>query len=179
MSVSGISSSNLYNYSTQNVQTQINQVQQDFQQLGVDLQSGNLSAAQSDLTTLQQLMPQSSATSSSQGNNPLTQAFQQLSKDLQAGNLSAAQKDYSTIQQDIQSQATQLHGHHHHHRGGGGNSTSAISQTFSQLGQALQSGDLNSAQSAIASLQEELQAFIQTGTQNTTQTSSQGISINA
>lgn len=189
MSVSGISSSNLYNYSTQNVQTQINQVQQDFKQLGQDLQSGNLSAAETDFTTLQKAIPQSSSTSSSQSSSPIAQAFQQLSKDLQAGNLSAAQQDYSSIQQDFQNLATQMQGHHHHHHGGGGSSTSgtstsgtsasAISQTFSLLGQSLQSGNLSSAQSEFASLQQELQAFIQTGTQNTTQSSSQGISINA
>src|SRR5208337_2215881 len=142
MSVSGISSS-LYN--TQSVQNNFQQFQQTFQQLGKDLQSGNLSAAQSDFATLQKLSPQSGSTSSSQSDNPVAQAFSQLSTDLQSGNLSAAQQDYTTIQQAMQSQATQ--GHHHHHHGGGSSEASEISQLLDQLGTALQSGDLSTAQS--------------------------------
>ena len=105
MSTSGISSSMF---------SQLQQFQQEFQQLGQDLTSGNLSAAQSDFVTLQNDLPQTSSTSTtSQSNSPIAQAFNQLSQDLQAGNLSAAQQDYSTIQQDFQSQASQMHHHHH------------------------------------------------------------------
>jgi len=89
MSVSGISSSSLN--SSDSLQ---NTIQKEFQQLGQDLQSGNLSAAQSDFATLQSLGPQSNSTSSSQSSNPLAQAFNQLEKALQSGNLSAAQKDF-------------------------------------------------------------------------------------
>ena len=85
MSVSGISSS-LYN--TENVQSGIQQFQQTFRQLGQDLQSGNLSAAQSDFAALQKLQPPGNASSSSQSNSPIAQAFSQLSQDLQSGNLS-------------------------------------------------------------------------------------------
>jgi outer membrane protein assembly factor BamD (BamD/ComL family) len=182
MSVSGISSSTLFNYSAQDIQSKMKQVQQEFQQLGQDLQSGNLSAAQSDFATLQQLMPQNNSTSSSQSNNPIAQAFNQLSKDLQAGNLSAAQQDYTTIQQDFQNQGAQMQGHHHHH-GGGGNGTSAISQLFTQLGQALQSGNLATAQSVFSSLQQEFQQLSGSGgsypTQNSSQPRSTSISVNA
>ena len=102
MSTSGITSS---------MSSQMQQIQQEFQQLGQDLQSGNLTAAQSDFTTLQNDLPQTSSTSSStsQSNNPIAQAFSQLSQDLQSGNLTAAQQDYSTIQQDFQNQASQTH----------------------------------------------------------------------
>lgn len=182
MSVSGISSSSLFNYSTQDVQSKMKQIQQEFQQLGQDLQSGNLSAAQSDFATLQQLMPQHNSTSSTQSNNPIAQAFNQLSQDLQSGNLSAAQQDYTTIQQDFQNQAAQMHGHHHHH-GGGGSGSSAISPLFEQLGQALQSGNLSTAQSVFSSLQQELQQLSQNGeafsTQKSSQTSSTSFSVNA
>jgi outer membrane protein assembly factor BamD (BamD/ComL family) len=169
MSVSGISSTSLYN--TQSTQNNLEQAQQEFQKLGQDLQSGNLSAAQADFATLQQLVPQNS--SSSQSNSPIAKAFSQLAQDLQSGNLSAAQQDYATIQQDFQKQATQnqtsaTEGHHHHHHGGGSGS-SEISQLLDQLGTALQSGNLSSAQSAFATLQQEL-------TQNTGQTSSQSSS---
>ena len=64
MSVSGISSSSLFDYNTQSVQNKMQQFQQEFQQLGQDLQSGNLSAAQSDFATLQQYAPQTNSTSS-------------------------------------------------------------------------------------------------------------------
>ncbi|MGO9166156.1 MAG: hypothetical protein ACLP56_04730 [Candidatus Sulfotelmatobacter sp.] len=84
--------------------SQLQQYQKESRQLGQDLSSGNLSAAQSDFTTLQSEMPQTTATSaaSSQSTNPISEAFSQLSQDLQSGNLSAAQQDYSTIQQDFQ-----------------------------------------------------------------------------
>jgi outer membrane protein assembly factor BamD (BamD/ComL family) len=182
MSVSGISSSSLFNYSTQDVQSKMKQIQQEFQQLGQDLQSGNLSAAQADFAALQQLLPQNNSTSSTQSNNPIAQAFSQLSQDLQSGNLSAAQQDYLTIQQDFQNQAAQTQGHHHH-SGGGGSGSSAISQLFEQLGQALQSGNLSTAQQVFSSLQQEFQQLSQSSglssTQSSSQSSSSRISVNA
>jgi hypothetical protein len=81
---------------------QVQQFQKEFQQLGKDLQSGNISAAQADFVTLQQNSPQSNATSSSQSSEPIVQAFHQLLEDLQSGNLSAAQQAYGTLQQDLQ-----------------------------------------------------------------------------
>src|SRR5271169_1262257 len=107
MSVAGILSSGLFNYAAQSVNNNVQKFRQEFQQLGQDLQSGNLSAAQSDFATLQQLAPQnsSSASASSSSSSPLAQAFNQLSQDLQAGNISGAQQDFATIQQDFQSQA--------------------------------------------------------------------------
>jgi len=177
MSVSGISSS-LYN--AQSVQSNFQQFQQAFKQLGQDLQSGNLSAAQSDFATLQKLQPQSSSTSSSaQSNNPIAQAFSQLSTDLQSGNLSAAQQDYTTIQQAMQSQATKsqaTQGHHHHHGGGSG---SEISQLLDQLGTALQSGDLSTAQSTFTTLQQEFQQLSQNNGQTSSPSSSNSVSVTA
>lgn len=174
MSISSISSS-MYN---SNIQSQFEQFQQEFQQLGNDLNSGNLSSAQADFVTLQQDMPQANSTSTSQSNNPIFQAFQQLSKDLQAGNLSAAQQDYSTIQQDFQSQTSQVH--HHHHHNSGGSQQSQFAQLFDQLGQDLQSGNLSSAQSAFSSLQQLLQSNNQQTTSGTSAGStSSGLSINA
>ena len=159
MSVSGIFSSSLFSYNTQSVHNNRQQIQQEFQQLGQDLQSGNLSAAQSDFATLQQFQPRTNSTSSSQSNNPIAQAFSQLSQDLKSGNLSAAKQDYTKIQQDLQNQATQ--GHPHHHHGGGGSGASAISQLFDQLGQALQSGNVSTAQQAYNSLLQDFQQFAQ------------------
>lgn len=181
MSVSGISSSSLFN--TSGVQSLFQQFQQTFQQLGQDLQSGNLSAAQSDFATLQNLGSQNS-TATSQSSSPIAQAFSQLAKDLQSGNLSAAQQDFSTIQQDFQNQAAQgqtqsAQGHHHHHAGGG---SSEISQLLNELGTALQSGDLSTAQQAYTSLVQQFQPSSQssgTASQPATQSDSSGVSISA
>src|SRR5882724_2493687 len=156
MSVAGISSSSFFNLTNPALQSKIQQSRQEFQQLGQDLQSGNLSAAQADFATLQQLNPQAQSTTSAQTTSPIAQEFAQLSKDLQSGKLSAAQQDYTTIQQDIQNQASGTHPHHHHHGGGGG--SSAISQLLDQLGQSLQSSNLSAAQQAYGTLQQDFLA---------------------
>ena len=178
MSVSGISSTSLY--SDQSIQSILQQFQKTFQQLGKDLQSGNLSAAQSDFASLQQLQPQNNSTSSSQSNNPIAQAFSQLSQDLQSGNLSAAQQDYTAIQQALQSQGAQgAQGHHHH---GGSGSASEINQLLSQLGTALQSGDLSTAQSTFNTLQQEFQQFAKNNglqTDTSSQSNSSSVSVTA
>jgi outer membrane protein assembly factor BamD (BamD/ComL family) len=174
MSVSGISSTSFYN--TQSVQNTVQQFQQAFEQLGKDLQSGNLSAAQSDFATLQQLQPQTNSTSSSQSNNPIAQAFSQLSQDLQSGNLSAAQQDYAAIQQAMKSQ--EATGHHHHH-GSSSSGASEIGQLLDQLGTALQAGDLSSAQSAFTTLQQAFQQLTQSDGQTSSQSSSNSVSVSA
>ena len=198
MSVSGISSSSFYDYN-QTVQNQQQQFRQEFQQLGQDLQSGNLSAAQSDFATLtgsqtsatsSSSTSSTSSTSSSQSNSPIAQAFNQLSQDLQSGNLSAAQQDYANIQQDFQSQATQGHHHHHHHHSSGdsgdsGNSSSStsgtdsISQLLNQLGQDLQSGNLTTAQQTYSTLQQDFQQFTQNSAWVSSAQSSTGVSVSA
>lgn len=164
MSVAGISS-NLFDYDSQNTQTQMQQIQQEFQQLGEDLQSGNLSSAQSDFATLSQMASSlisaststsaTSSSTSSAASNPIAKEFAQLGQDLQSGNLSAAQQDFSTIQQSMQNAAA-AHGHHHHH-GGGSSQNNPISQMFNQLGQDLQSGNLSAAQQDFSSLQQLFQ----------------------
>ncbi|HEX3354257.1 MAG TPA: hypothetical protein VHS34_15660 [Terriglobales bacterium] len=181
MSVAGILSSSLVSLfnDNQTIQSKKQTFQQEFQQLGQDLQSGNLSAAQTDFASLQQLGPQ--ATASAQSSSPIGQAFNQLSQDLQSGNVAGAQQDYATIQQDFQKQAAQ--GHHHHHGGGGGNNN-AISQLLEQLGQALQSGNLANAQQAYGTLQQDFQQYAQnsgslTATAAATQPSSSLFSVNA
>ena len=152
MIVSGSSSTTngLFDYSAQGVRSKIQQFRQEFQQLGQDLQSGNLTAAQVDFAILQQTGPQANSTSSTQGNHPIAQDFNQLSKDLQAGNISAAQQDYTKIQQDFQNQAGQMHAHHRHHGGG----ASKIKQLLEQVGQALLSGNLSAAQQAYNVMQQ-------------------------
>jgi outer membrane protein assembly factor BamD (BamD/ComL family) len=168
MSTSGITSS---------MSSQLQQFQQEFKQLGTDLTSGNISAAQSDFVTLQNDLQQTSSTSAStsQSSSPIAQAFSQLSQALQSGNLSAAQQSYSTIQQDFQSQALQMH-HSHHHNSGGGQQSQA-SQLFEQLGQDLQSGNLSNAQSDFSSLQQLIQG--NTNSSGSAGSTSSGLSITA
>jgi hypothetical protein len=178
MSISGISSSTFFDSGAQGIQNRIQRFQQEFQQLGQDLQSGNLTAAQSDFTALQPSGPQNSSTSQAQNNNPLGQDFAQLSQDLGAGNLSASQQDFAKLQQDLQGSATQPHRHHGHHHGGSGGSE--ISQLFSQLGQALQSGNLSNAQQAYNTLLQDFQQIGQGNSQTPSSPSaSPTISVNA
>jgi hypothetical protein len=208
MSIAGIASNSglFQNSVVQQTQNRFQQIQSQFQKLGQDLQSGNLTQAQSDFSTLSQELPNggqfgASGTSTSAGaagatsptnSNPILQAFQSLGKDLQAGNLSAAQQDFANIQQSAQqAQASGQahHSHHHHHAGGDdSNSNSPVStlqQDFTSLGQSLQSGNLSSAQQAYASLQSDLQQFLpsfatnSSGTGSTSAAATTGVSVTA
>ena len=83
-----------------------------FQQLGQDLTSGNLSGAQSDFAILQQVLTQPAGASAPASGSPATSVSQQLASNLQNGDLATARQDYATIQRDLQ-HAT-AHWHHHH-----------------------------------------------------------------
>jgi len=182
MSVLGIASSSIFQYlNSQSTQSNFQNFKQEFQQLGKDLQSGNLSQAQADFAALQPNNVQAVASGTQTSASPIAIAFQQLSSDLQSGNLSAAQQDYSTIQQDMRQHSAAVSGHHlHHHHPSGGpqgpsGSQNALDQLFSQLGQALQTGSLTNAQSAYASLQQE---FAQLGAVSSSSSSSSTSSSN-
>jgi len=148
------------------------QFKQGFQQLGQDLQSGNLPQAQSDFSSLQQLLPtgqQSSLltpASGAQSGSPMANAVSQLAQDLKSGNTAATQSDLATVQQDVQQLGQQRgagHAHHHHHPGGESSQSSseqnALSMLFGQLGQQLQAGNLSGAQQAYSTMQQEFQQF--------------------
>jgi hypothetical protein len=153
MSVSAISNS-FTNNPVSNLTSQFQN--SPLQQLGKDLTSGNLSAAQSDFATLQQAftqVPTGSTTSTS--SNPVSQAFQQLSSDLSSGNLSAAKQDYSTIQNDLSSQPGLGHNHFQNPIARTSGGQSSLLQDLNQLGQELSSssalsGNLTAAQQAYA-----------------------------
>lgn len=169
MSITGLATTALYNAyeSTQGTSNGQGSIQSEFQQLGQDLQAGNLTQAQQDFATLSQDFANASQTNNAANanatNNPIAQAFSALGQDLQNGNLSQAQQDFATIQQDVQQQGAGQTHHHHHHGGGGGQEQSQINQAFSSLSQALQSGDLSGAQSAFSTLQQDLQQLTQSG----------------
>jgi hypothetical protein len=208
MSVTGIASSILSGLSgLQHGQSKFQQIRGEFKQLAEDLQSGNLAQAQQDFTTLSKNLPglsQTSAATSSvastagttqTSSNPLLQAFNQLGQDLQSGNLQAAQQDFTNIQQTAQQAAQQnpqqVGGHHHHHHHHAENSQSAsssssgsqqtnpISQAFSQLSQDLQSGNLQGAQQAFATLQSDLQQIGGFTTAGSTGATSGGVASSA
>jgi len=155
MSIAGIVSST---FSNNQVGSQYQLTSSQFQQLGQDLASGNLSAAQSDFASLQQSFAQTAVASPS-NSNPVAQAFQQLATDLKSGNLTAAQKDYSTIQQDAES-ARHLH-NHHRMRIENGPEQNVLLQDLNQLGQTTAGGASAAsplgAQQAYATLQQDAQ----------------------
>jgi outer membrane protein assembly factor BamD (BamD/ComL family) len=138
MSVSGISTTSTFAAANQNFLSKKAEIQKEFQQLGQDLQSGDLTAAQSDYVSLQQLVPKlasgsqstSASQSATQSTDPRVQAFDQLEKNIQSGNVSAAQQDYSNIQQIFQNRAERFH-HHHHVDTGAESTTESGSQTSS------------------------------------------------
>jgi outer membrane protein assembly factor BamD (BamD/ComL family) len=111
-------------------------------------------------------------------NDPIAQAFQQLAQDLQSGNLSGAQQDFSTIQQDIQSQGG---GHHHHSylQDSSAAQQNPIAQLFSELGQALQSGNLSAAQQAYTTLQQDFQSASGKGAPTSSSPGSAGVQTTA
>jgi hypothetical protein len=199
MSIIGILSSNLFSAgAAQNTQSNPNapstfqQIKTEFQQIGQDLQSGNLAQAQSDFTTLSQNLAavnSSSATTANPATGGITiaQAFAQLGKDLQSGNLQGAQQD---LQQAAGQQVGGHHGHHHHTESAQSSSsysaqTNPINQAFSTLAQDLQSGNLSGAQSAFSLLQNDLQqigGFLPAGSSGVSSTgapSSSGLNVNA
>ena len=152
MSIAGISSNFLLN-SLSPKQDSLQRFRQEFQQLGQDLQAGNLTAAQSDYAQLQKIEQQKNS-STSQTSSSVSQMFSRLGQDLQSGNLSGAQDDFTEIMKAIQN-GSQVH--HHHHHGGGSGQTNAVQNDLNQLGQALQAGNLSAAQQAYTSIQSDLQ----------------------
>jgi hypothetical protein len=161
MSVSGIFSSS---FSNNQASSQYQLTNSEFQQLGQDLATGNLSSAQSDFAILQQAFMQPAATASStssafaaSASNPLAQAFQQLSSDLKSGNLTAAQKDYSTIQQDMQSKfSSHLH---RHHAGSTLDPLNMVNQTSQDGSSTATQSTTTAAQQTYASLAQQLQQY--------------------
>jgi hypothetical protein len=88
---------NISNLYRSQVTNQFEQMRTTFQQLGTDLQSGNVAAAQKDFANLT-----SSPSTTTPTHNSMSQTMQQLGQDLQSGNVTAAQQDYATIQRALQ-----------------------------------------------------------------------------
>ncbi len=121
MSISSISpASSLYSASAS--PSAAEQRRSEFKQLAQDLQSGDLSGAQSTY----KLLAENYGTQQSNRNSPAAQAFQALGQALQSGNLSDAQQAFANLQQAVGSNSASTpqasvqgthRGHHgHHHR---------------------------------------------------------------
>ncbi len=153
---------------------------QDFQQLGQDLQSGNVTRGQADLTALQSDMSSSStpssSSSSSSGPSVTSQAFSQIAQDLQSGNLTAAQSDYANLEQGLKQGAG--HGHHNFHSAAASSALTQTQDALAQLGQALQSGNLSAAQQAYTTFQTDTAAFAPFAGSSSTGASSTGTGLN-
>jgi hypothetical protein len=169
MSVSGISSGiNAYG-------SQFQQVRKDFLALKADLASGDLTTSKEAYATLTQDLQNARQTQGIQGgNSQISTDLAAVGSALDSGDLATAQSAFATLTQDLQQSAQQTqggwqayrgHGHHHHHHGGKSDSTgTGLATDLAALGNALQSGDLDKAQSAFAKLIKDLGI---NGSQNT------------
>jgi hypothetical protein len=164
----------------------LNQLRQQFQQLGQDLQSGNLAAAQSDFATLQQEASPLTASTSKSVHDPVTQAFNQLQTQVQSGDVAGPQPKPAPgapiQQQGLQTPSTHHHGHHHPAPQGPGDPTASGFEGLDQLGQALQSNNLTAAQQAYNSVLQGLPLSLSGGLLATPDVLSQsagGISLSA
>jgi hypothetical protein len=127
-------------------------LRQQMSALFKDIQSGNLTAARSDYSALAQLLGGPGGASAS--SSPFSALLGQIGSALSAGDITAAQSALSQVQTGSVSQAaSQAQAvaastpHHHHHRHG-----SATQDGVASLIQAIQGGDLDSAQQAYDSL---------------------------
>ncbi|MGD0658824.1 MAG: hypothetical protein ABSD38_12225 [Syntrophorhabdales bacterium] len=172
MSISGISSSsNAY-------QNQLQQIAQAFSNLQTDVSTGSLSTAQQAYATLMQDVQNAQQAQGAQqtgGTGQIGTDLAAVGSALQAGSITDAQSAFATLTQDLQSaqqtQATQQtqgtqqtygHHHHHHHHGGGSQTAStssgstSLSTDLAAVGSALQAGSITDAQSAFATLMQDL-----------------------
>jgi hypothetical protein len=111
-------------------------ISQNFQALGSALQSGDISSAQSALSTFQQALQGASQTTASQPfgkNAQATTDYESLTSSLKSGNLTGAQKAFTSLQSDLKTTQSTLtaaktvhKGHHHHHVAAAPASTTAV-----------------------------------------------------
>jgi hypothetical protein len=153
MSIAGITSTNFSHLA--NVQSNLQKVQSEFKQLGQDLQAGNLTQAQADFVTLSQSLAsnQQTGTVNSTGTSaaapPTFVAPNAVSQPPQANSASGS--------------------HHRIH----------FRQALSQLGQALQAGNLSVAQQAFATMQQIWQQFGSSAVSSTSTTQSSPVNVSA
>jgi len=156
MSTSAITSSD----PSSSAQDSVQLIQQELQQVGQDLQAGNMSAAESDFVSLESSVSKVGG-AGSQISGTIHQEFSQLAADLQSGHLSTSDVAYAKIGQSLQAKAAPTHqgtkaqaSPHTHHAGVAG--SSELTQLTHTLGAALKSGTLSTAQQTYDTLQSDL-----------------------
>lgn len=129
-----------------NIHRNYQMVRGEFQNLGQDLQAGNLAQAQTDFVTL------SASVSTQYGaNSAVSKTLNAIGQALQRGDLSTAQQAFLALPPGLTG-----------HSGAGGHHgvMHPYLQGLNQLGGALQSGDLTGAQQAFAALQQNWQQVV-------------------
>jgi len=157
------------------------QIKSDFEQLADDLESGNLTGAQQDVSALGQDIPATQQGSS----NPMLKSLGNVGQDLQSGNLSSAKQDFATLQSSVQQAWALRPGSHtrvHTVPSGAGLGGATLGQDFDALKQALQLGNISSAQQAYSTLQTDMQQSLpgfmsgSSGSSSSSGTSASGVS---
>lgn len=171
MSLLGISSSVLQAFGSQLAQSghkKFHHVQNEFQQVGQDLESGNLNKAQQDFTPL----AKSISSAQLNPNSPIAQDLGVLAQALQSGNLATAQQAYATLRQDVQQPSSITQNRFHPIQSPQVNTqnstatqvnSNSVQQLFNQIAAALQSGNFSSAHQAYSLLQQDLNQFATNG----------------
>jgi hypothetical protein len=162
MSISGVSSCvGVY-------RNQFQQISKDFSDLKADLASGDITTAREAYETLtQDLQNVRQARGIDSGaDSTINKDLAAIGSALESGDLEGAQSAFATLTQDLQgSQRTwggqRAYGaygryHHHHHEGSSQSVGTSIGANLAAIGSALQSGDLEGAQSAFAKLAQDL-----------------------
>lgn len=131
------------------------QRRQDFKAMENAVKNGDLASAQTALAAWQQDSQNiqnargTTASPSSQSNNPFQTDLSSLTQAIQSGDINAAQTSLATLEKDRQ--------------GGTGNAVGQTPSSFlsdlQAMLQAVQSGDLGSAQKDAASLQNDMQTL--------------------
>jgi hypothetical protein len=153
MSIAGIATTAFAQLA--NVRQNYQKVQSEFKQLGQDLQAGNLTQAQTDFVTLSQSLASNQQTGavSSSGSSPSTPPNfvgpNAVSQPPQTGSASGS--------------------HHRIH----------FRQALSQLGQALQAGNLSAAQQAFTTMESIWQQFGSSAASTSSTTQSTPVNVNA
>lgn len=157
MSISAISSSSSYT-------NPFAKIKEDFQDIGTALQSGSLSDAQKAYETLQS----DTTSESSDSNNPMNKDIESLGTALESGNLADAQKVMSKIEQHLKGHgefakqqmdieaALSTSSSDTSNDSSTSSDADTLQKSFQALSDALSSGNLSDAQTALAALQKEV-----------------------
>lgn len=140
-----------------NVQSKVQAVSSEFQKLGSDLTTGDLTKAQTDFVA----SSQSFVAGQQASNLSAAQAFDTLGQSLQSGDLSVAQQSFAktwpgAFGPDALSNLPLPHGPSSSQAMVSG-VNNAIMSDLVQLGRTLQAGNLSAAQQAFTTLQQDWQ----------------------